>query len=1139
MKSLLVVVILFTSLVFSQTKVALLDLNNSFEKDKELQSVYKFLSNYEKYTPQIIDYKKFLNPPKTRRTSSQSAKERADKFSIRQTNDGQVLNYDLIWLHRADSTGFTKQESDPRLTNKLRQYVLEGGKIFLTLDAVRYLNLLGFETEIPTVNYADAIDDGYGRKLGLHSFRTHPIFDGLNGGAYMFNPTTDMKTRQIGFFGASTPQNGKVVAVDWSYITLKEDSKLVVEYQIGKGKVLVVGAYAYYSIPNNSRDHLELFTKNCLNYLAGKFDNQPKYYWSYEKNKVVEFSIRQTNGGQVPNSQLSISNADKSKSWNKRSEVLLLTNQFASDNFWNVAGERMLVMGKEKGGIDEIWAHPFMALRDFEVGLQFSYKDTIYWLNDERPQIEVTPGSFTRVYKFRRTYLTEIITASNDRPVTVIHYEYRGVYPAKLIIKFKSNMRYMWPYSEKVFESINYAWDKSINSFVINDLSRENYVFAGANRKPDRQLIGQFENFEKQDSIFKGIPTENFTLGAFAQYSLEMNDNIDFVIAAANEGPDLTFKNYSEALTNPEKIYTDASEYSKKFLNESLIITTPDKDFNEGYKWALLGTDRFFVNTPGLGKALVAGYSTTAKGWDGGHKVNGRPGYAWYFGRDAVWSSFALLDYGDFDKVKSQLQFFNKYQDLNGKIFHELTTSGAVHYDASDATPLYIILTGKYLLYSGDIEFIKRTWQHIKKAIDFCFSTDTDNDHLIENTNVGHGWVEGGGLYTAHTEVYLAACWAEALRMAGLMAEKIGLSEESRVYSEEFNIVKNIINESFWNEEKQFLSFSKLKDGKFNSEKTVLAAVPVYFGMLDYPKAVNVIDDYAENYFSSDWGVRILRSDSPIYNPRGYHTGSVWPLFTGWSSLAEFKYGNHSQGFTHMMNNLLVYKNWQLGFVEEVLHGDEYRPSGVCSHQCWSQTMILQPAIEGMLGLEIDALNNKIKFSPRFPADWDSVKVERIRIGNSVVNFLMSRKNRKTEFIFTTDSKTPIQIDFNPSFPYGTKFINAVINNEPTILEQFDKRTINISFTLYSITTIEISCEGGIAARPNIVLPKPSYKSEGFRILKERIEGEDYIIEVQGISGSSNRLNIWRNGKIESIIVEFEKGDGNYLNKEIKIKNEL
>lgn len=1114
MKSLLAVVILLTSLVFPQTKVAVLDLNNSFSNDKELQSVYKFLKDNTELIPQILEYNKSLN----------------SQFSF--------FNYDLIWLHRADSTGFTEQEKDSGLISKLREYVLDGGNLFLTLEALRYLNLLGFETEIPTVNYVDAIDDGYGRKLGLHSFRSHPIFNGMNGGAYMFNPETDMKTRQIGFFGASSPQNGKVVAVDWSYITLKENSKLVVEYKIGKGKVLAVGAYTYYSIPNNNRQHLEQFTKNCLNYLAGKFDNQQMNYWSYEKNKVVEFSI--TNlpaGGQ--GSQFSISDIAESKHWNKKSETLLLTNQFASDNFWNVAGERMLVMGKEKGGIDEIWAHPFMALRDYEVGLQFSNKDSIYWLNDERPQIEVAPESFTRVYKFRRAYLTEIITSSNNKPVMFAHYEYRGVYPAKLIIKFKSNMRYMWPYSEKVLGSIKYAWDKSINSFVINDQSGEHSVFAGANRKPDQYLIGQFSDFEKNDSLFKGIATDNFTIGSLAQYNLEMNDNIDFIIAAANEARDLTFKNYSEALINPEKIYADASDCSKKFLSESLIITTPDENFNEGYKWSLIGTDRFFVNTPGLGKALVAGYSTTAKGWNGGHKVNGRPGYAWYFGRDAVWSAFALLNYGDFEKVKSQLEFFNKYQDLNGKIFHELTTSGAVHYDASDATPLYIILAGRYLLHSGDVEFIRQSWSHIKKAIDFCFTTDTDKDHLIENTNVGHGWVEGGGLYTAHTEVYLAACWAEALRMAGIMAERLLHTEECKMYNYEYEKVKKIINERFWNDEKKFLSFSKLKDGSFNHEKTVLAAVPVYLGMLDYPKAINVINNYAENYFSSDWGVRILRSDSPIYNPRGYHTGSVWPLFTGWSALAEFKYGNQIQGFTHMMNNLLVYKNWQLGFAEEVLHGDEYRPSGVCSHQCWSQTMILQPAIEGMLGLEIDALNNRIKLSPRFPADWDSVKVDRIKIGNCIVDFRMKRKEGKTFFYFTTNSPEPLQMDFNPSFPYGTKFINAVINNEPATIEQFNNRNINISFTLYSKTTIEISYEGGISALPDIVLPKPNDTSEGFRIIKERFDEEDYIVEVQGIGGSRNQLKIWRNGKIEFINVEFEKDYGNYLNKEIRIKQEL
>jgi len=50
--------------------------------------------------------------------------------------------------------------------------------------------------------------------------------------------------------------------------------------------------------------------------------------------------------------------------------------------------------------------------------------------------------------------------------------------------------------------------------------------------------------------------------------------------------------------------------------------------------------------------------------------------YGWYFGRDGEWSGFALLDYGDFQKVKSELEFYGKYQDLSGKIFHEATTSG-------------------------------------------------------------------------------------------------------------------------------------------------------------------------------------------------------------------------------------------------------------------------------------------------------------------------------------------------------------------------------------------------------------------------------------------------------------------------------
>ena len=184
------------------------------------------------------------------------------------------------------------------------------------------------------------------------------------------------------------------------------------------------------------------------------------------------------------------------------------------------------------------------------------------------------------------------------------------------------------------------------------------------------------------------------------------------------------------------------------------MITSPDASFNKGYRWAVVSANKFFVHTPGMGKSLVAGYATSKHGWDGAQKVSGRPGYAWYFGRDGEWSGLALLDEGDFSKVRSESEFYQKYQDMNGKILHEASTSGIVHYDASDATPLYIVLAGRYFRFTNDTAFLRQSWPYIRKAIDFCFSTDTDKDHLIENTNVGHGWVEGGEL-TGHMQHYI------------------------------------------------------------------------------------------------------------------------------------------------------------------------------------------------------------------------------------------------------------------------------------------------------------------------------------------------------------------------------------------------
>lgn len=1186
--SLLILLVMIASPARSQSEakprgtITFLEFSLPAADQEEIRSAVEFLKGVGDIKIEVIKAEDFIRRGKPARSST------------------------VIWIHRPDSSTFTKEELNPKLTARLKDYVDKGGRLLLTQQAIHYLNILGFETAKIGDSTKQCFDNGFGRRLGFHAFRNHPVFDGLHGGAYILWPESDMTARISGFFGSKVPATGKVVAVDWDYIFLREQTKLVIEYHPGKGAVLAVGGYISFKTQNRNRRHLELFMRNCLNYLADP--DQDGHYWDYAPASVTECGAEGSSCQLTGNAAISTPGAGKeqagmqenssgktntdtvkstavkhaafiaspSKRWMEDHTDLTLSRAFATENFWDVAGERMVTMGIETGGIEEIWAHPFMALRDYEIGIRFSYRDTILWLNDERPEISVTPAAFARLYRFQRAWLRETMVNDPVKPVGVIHYEYRGVYDATLVIRFKSNLRRMWPYSERVTGSICHRWDPLLQATCFRDGTGDLNVIIGGNKHPAGHLEGRFDSFRwlKADSVFEGIATDKVQAAGLLQYSLGMNENLDIVYSASASGFDSACRDYLGAIGDPEQIYRNASQHTHELLTSKLMITTPDSNFNIGYRWALLSTDRFMVNTPDMGRALVAGYSTTRFGWDGGHKVNGRPGYAWYFGRDAEWSGFALLDYGDFENVKAQLQFFNRYQDLTGKIFHEASTSGFLHYDAADATPLYLVLAGRYFRYSNDTAFLRKSWPNIRRAIDYCFSTDTDKDHLIENTNVGHGWVEGGELYGSHATIYMAGAWSAALTEAANMAGYLNDSDAGW-YLNEAREVKTSVNKRFWSDSRRFYAYGMNKDGSFRWDPTVLPAVPVYFGLADREKAAWCTQQYASNYFTTNWGVRIIRDDSRMFKPTGYHYGSVWPLFTGWTSLAEYKSGSPVQGFSHLMNNLNVYKNWGLGFVEEVLNGSEYKPSGVCAHQCWSETMVLQPAIEGLLGLNVDAGQQRLTLAPALPADWDSIDVDNIRLADRKIAFNYRRvlvqpegNPKETQHRDETDKldRAPQQslsyynfsvgkggavaIEFMPAFPAGTQFSSVTLNGKEvpySVFKTSSAALLHTTFQLNSSAQLIVKTSGGISVIPVVDNPKPGEPAEGFRIISSVLQVNNFQTEVENTGNNTGIISIWsqagnvktpenarlvsREGNISRYAIDFEPSTLKYVRK--------
>ena len=86
----------------------------------------------------------------------------------------------------------------------------------------------------------------------------------------------------------------------------------------------------------------------------------------------------------------------------------------------------------------------------------------------------------------------------------------------------------------------------------------------------------------------------------------------------------------------------------------------------------------------------------------------------------------------------------------------------------------------------------------------------------------------------------------------------------------------------------------------------MLPAVPLWWGTLDEARAQSEIDHLGAAALATDWGQRILADDSELYDPLSYHYGSVWPLFTGWTAMAAYRYGRPHVGFQALMANALL-----------------------------------------------------------------------------------------------------------------------------------------------------------------------------------------------------------------------------------------
>ena len=296
-------------------------------------------------------------------------------------------------------------------------------------------------------------------------------------------------------------------------------------------------------------------------------------------------------------------------------------------------------------------------------------------------------------------------------------------------------------------------------------------------------------------------------------------------------------------------------------------------------------------------------------------------------------------------------------------------------YAAADSTPLFLLAVADYVRSSGDTAFLTTHRAAIEKA--WAFETDpahdTDHDGIYDNSQ-GTGWVEGwpGGM--PHQEIYLALLDQQASAAMAFIEHQLNDSAKSSEAMKRAELITQTINTEYADSAKGCYDFSHNADGSNDGTTTVYPAMAWWdpngtHAILDKGEAC--LRNFAASALNTDWGLRDVSNQEKIYDGLSYHQGSVWPLFTGWTALAEYRGNQPLAGYQLLMENANLTRAQDIGAVTELLSGDFFVPFGrSTSHQLWSSAMVITPTLRGLFGISIDAQAKTITVNPHLPASW-------------------------------------------------------------------------------------------------------------------------------------------------------------------------
>jgi len=717
-------------------------------------------------------------------------------------------------------------------------------------------------------------------------------------------------------------------------------------------------------------------------------------------------------------------------------------------HFLEAVGRRAAILGDEDGTF-EAWVNPIKLARDFRLSVFLEGSLDPIDLADLAETVCVSPGRVTVTSSHAAFTVRQTWAAAVAEPALLVLLDIDTDRPLRLRASFIPEMKPMWPAS---FGGQSSSWDEKERAFILSEGLRR---YAPAIGSP------LFSTHSEQ--IGHQLPGRRIVAEMEAAPETTRGHLIPIVLAGSRES-------YRSALADCRRIVAESDEYYRAFDARTLHIHTPDETLSDAMHWAKFAIEKGWACNDGVGCGLVAGYGPSGE--------TERPGFAWYFGGDALMNSWSVTDYGDFARARAILEFVRNHQRADGKMEHELTQSAALidwsqypyGYYHADTTPLYIYSVWRYVHRSGDREFLRASWPSIEKAYAYCV-TVLDGDGLLSNVKAGAGAVETGALSgRVANDIYLQGVWLAALDGLVRLAELAG--KPAADAGVRLGRARETLNQWFVDARNTF-AFARLTDGSIYPAQSAWQGMALAFGGLAAGNAGRAAAGLARAELTTDWGMRLFATDSPNYDPLSYNDGSVWPFVTGFAILAQYVHHQPAAGLRQLYGLAAMTGLRAAGFIPEYMSGERAQalPHAV-PHQLFSSAAVINPTISGMLGLDGDGVNGRLVLSPHIPQNW-AVRFDGYRVGRSVVAGEI-RRARGEARVSLSVSGEPLDVTISPAFAAGTRVRTAEWNGSPTTPETASGVDVHATVRAAAVSRGEALIVVDEPAESSVELHKPS-----------------------------------------------------------------